>query len=127
MTNDVPITPGEAIKRRRKELGLTQEELGVRAGIDRSTISNIESGNVPIGPERSPRIAEALETTTDALLLPEERPPLAVVLHRLEEVRGELEAGRGEVVGNLERIATLLERLVARELPGNEREQATTE
>lgn len=59
---------GKRIKKARKKLGLTQEELANRAQISRSSVANYESGL------REPKgtilvnIATALNTTTDFLL-----------------------------------------------------------
>lgn len=57
-----------AVLRRRKELGLTQEELAKRVGTTKQMVSKYELG------QRSPKVvmanafAEALETTLDELL-----------------------------------------------------------
>lgn len=37
-------TVGKNIRERRRELGMTQEELAAKAGIERSYLSNIEAG-----------------------------------------------------------------------------------
>lgn len=39
-----PAQIGEAIRRRRKELGLTQGELGQKTGLRQATISDLERG-----------------------------------------------------------------------------------
>ena len=54
------------IKERRKDLGMTQEELSVKSGVSRQTIAALESGkskNVFVGTLAA--IAKALDTTVD--------------------------------------------------------------
>ncbi len=64
---------GEAVRRRRKRLGLSQEALGFVSGLDRTYVSGIERG------VRNPtlriiwRLAEALSTTPSALLKASEK------------------------------------------------------
>lgn len=58
---------GQAIKQRREEQGLSQEELGLRAGIHPTWVSHIESGrnNPAWGSVR--RIAAALDLKVSEL------------------------------------------------------------
>ena len=64
---------GEAVRRRRKHLGLSQEALGFVSGLDRTYVSGIERG------VRNPtlriiwRLAEALSTTPSALFKASEK------------------------------------------------------
>lgn len=59
---------GERIKARREELGLTQDELAVRAGYSsRSTINKIEMGTRDIPRKKIAVLAAALDTTPEAL------------------------------------------------------------
>lgn len=61
---------GGAISRRRGATGLTQEELGARAGYKTGagvSISRIENGSVMPGPSRLTAIANALGTTAETL------------------------------------------------------------
>lgn len=63
------MTIGQQIRRRRKELKMSVDELAKRIGKDRSTIYRYESGdisNMPI--ELLPPMIEALETTPQELL-----------------------------------------------------------
>lgn len=54
---------GAAVRERRHEIGISQEELGLRSGMDRTYVGGIERG------ERNPtwanvvRLAEALQVT----------------------------------------------------------------
>lgn len=63
------LTIGKQIRRRRKELKMSVDELARRIGKDRSTIyryENGEIGNMPL--EVLPHMVEALETTPQELL-----------------------------------------------------------
>lgn len=54
---------------RREALGLTQAELGARAGLSRVTINKIENGRVEdIGTKTLLRLAEALKVSPSYLL-----------------------------------------------------------
>lgn len=68
---------GVAVKLRRVKLGLTQEELGLRAGLHRTYITDIERGvrNVSLG--SIVRLAGALQVPVSTLFLEAEQsaPP----------------------------------------------------
>lgn len=55
------------IKARRKEIGISQAELGRRTGYSQSAISKIEQGKVNIPSYKIMTIAEALYTTPNHL------------------------------------------------------------
>lgn len=62
-----PITPrhlalGRAARARRAELALTQEQVGIRAGIDMSYVAQIERGERNVSYSTLSRLAEALES-----------------------------------------------------------------
>lgn len=59
---------GERIKNRRKELGMSQDELAELANLNRVTVAKYESGKVEPGAQALSRIADALETSVDILL-----------------------------------------------------------
>lgn len=59
---------GELIRRRRKELGLSQELLAVDAGVDRSYMGGIERGEHNLTMMSLLRIAEALDCKVSSLL-----------------------------------------------------------
>ena len=62
---------GYRIKALRIEKKMSQEELSVKSGISRTTISNIENGSEKnVLMSTLLRIAAALETTVDNLFLP---------------------------------------------------------
>lgn len=52
-----------AIRKRRKKLGLSQEEIAYKAEIDRSYLSEIEGGKVAVSVEVAHKIAKALKTS----------------------------------------------------------------
>lgn len=52
---------GELIKRRRKELGLTQEQLANLCGYDRSTIAGIETDRQGVSRDGARRLEQALK------------------------------------------------------------------
>lgn len=65
---------GANVRRARKALGLSQEDLGFETKIDRTYISGIERGLRNPSLDIIAVIAERLHTTPAALLTPPERP-----------------------------------------------------
>ena len=59
-TSDIRETFGFAVKARREELGLTQEELADRAGIHRTYLSDVERGSRNLSLVNIDRLARAL-------------------------------------------------------------------
>jgi len=59
---------GQAIRQVRKERGLSQEELALRAGIDRSYMGSVERGEQNIGVMHSVGIAGALRGSVTELV-----------------------------------------------------------
>ena len=63
------MTTGERIKRLRKDLGLSADELGKMIGKDRSTIYRYERGEIENATvDVIPRLAKALQTTPQYIL-----------------------------------------------------------
>ena len=63
------VTTGERIKEKRKELGITAEELGEKVGVNRSTIYRYEKGDIeklPISVIEA--VAKVLRTSVSYLL-----------------------------------------------------------
>jgi transcriptional regulator with XRE-family HTH domain len=58
------------VRRLRKALRLSQEELGFEAGVDRTYVSQVERGTRNITIVVLARLARALKTTPDRLLRP---------------------------------------------------------
>ncbi len=65
---------GERLRKRRKELRLTQEELGESVGVTRQTVIQWERGSFSPDMEKLGRIAEALECSAAWLLGEAENP-----------------------------------------------------
>ena len=64
----ITMTIGEKIKARRKELGLTTEELGRMIGVQRSAITKYEKNRVDLKSKQINQIAEALQINPALLL-----------------------------------------------------------
>ena len=60
---------GSRIYDRRKQLGLTQEEVAERAGLTPQNVSTAELGKKALRPENIIKICRALDVSTDYLLL----------------------------------------------------------
>ncbi|QLH73469.1 helix-turn-helix domain-containing protein [Rhodopseudomonas palustris] len=58
------------VRRARKAAGLSQEDLALEAGLDRTYISQVERGKRNLTVIVLARIAGALKTTPDKLLIP---------------------------------------------------------
>ena len=76
---------GANIRRHRKRLGLTQEQLGERAGLDWTTIGSAERGVRFLSVQSLHRVARALGVTMDDLVETPERKASdrEQALHRL--------------------------------------------
>ncbi|MHC2318828.1 transcriptional regulator with XRE-family HTH domain [Bradyrhizobium diazoefficiens] len=59
----------EAVKKARKGLGLSQEDLALEAGLDRTYVSQVERGTRNCTIIVLARLARALKTTPDRLLM----------------------------------------------------------
>ena len=66
-------TVAESVRRARKTAGLSQEDLALEAGVDRTYISQVERGKRNVTVVVLARIAKALKTTPDRLLVPVKR------------------------------------------------------
>jgi transcriptional regulator with XRE-family HTH domain len=65
---------GYAVKFRREELGLTQEDLADKAGIHRTYLSDVERGSRNLSLINIERLAASLALTISQLFLIVERP-----------------------------------------------------
>jgi transcriptional regulator with XRE-family HTH domain len=59
---------GEKIRKVRKEFGISQEELGFRAGLHRTYIGSIERGEQSVSIDNIHKIAKALKVSAKDLL-----------------------------------------------------------
>jgi transcriptional regulator with XRE-family HTH domain len=64
--NDIEKKFANAVRRRRKELGLSQEALASKAGIHRTYAGSIERAKVQVSVAVAAQIASALELTLSA-------------------------------------------------------------
>lgn len=58
---------GQAVRARRQELGISQEELGARSGLHRTYIADVERGKRNISLLNIEKIADALDLKISAL------------------------------------------------------------
>lgn len=65
--SDIKKRFGRAIKRRRNELGISQEELAFKARLHRTYISDIERGTRNLSLENIEKLAESLDISVSAL------------------------------------------------------------
>ena len=89
------MTIGEKIKRRRKELGMTTEELGRLIGVQRSAVTKYEKNKVDLKSKQIQMIARALDIPPvdlldddDQVLRDDETRLLAAYRYASEEIRG---------------------------------------
>ena len=68
MTSDLLIGIGERICNRRKQLGLTQEQIADKMDVSVQMISNLERGNKAIKIDNLIKISEILGVSTDYIL-----------------------------------------------------------
>ncbi|MDY6804955.1 MAG: helix-turn-helix transcriptional regulator [Cyanobacteriota bacterium] len=64
---DIKKRFGTAIKKRRQELGISQEELAFRSELHRTYISDIERGSRNLSLENIEKLAKALDISISAL------------------------------------------------------------
>lgn len=69
------VSLGKAIRRRRKELSLTQREFADLSGLHRTYLSNVEQGTRNLSVLTLMRISSALKTSMIALLTSAETIP----------------------------------------------------
>ena len=58
---------GRAVRKRRAELGISQEELAARAGLHRTYVADVERGTRNISLENIVKLATALNISPSAL------------------------------------------------------------
>jgi len=67
-SRDIRIRFGEAVRKRRKELNLSQEDFAERAELHRTYISDIERGTRNVSLENIEKLAKALDLTLPELI-----------------------------------------------------------
>lgn len=67
--SDIRLRLGRAMRARRQELGLSQEELADRAGLHRTYLADVERGSRNVALFNIERIALALEMPVSALFV----------------------------------------------------------
>ena len=70
--NKIAIIIAKQIKRRRRESKLTTEEVALKVGLKRSTISNIENGKQNVYAHTLWQIAKALDCRSISELFPDD-------------------------------------------------------
>lgn len=66
---DIKQRFGKAVRRRRRELDLSQEQLAEQAGLHRTYISNLERGELNPSLETIEKLANALNISIPALFI----------------------------------------------------------
>ncbi len=79
---------GENILKLRKQLGLSQEQLGEQIDVTRQTISNWELGETAPNPEQLKLLSKALNVSIDELLDNEVKEPLMKKVSNTEQLAG---------------------------------------
>ncbi|WP_366140995.1 helix-turn-helix transcriptional regulator [uncultured Desulfovibrio sp.] len=70
---DGRIRLGQQILRRRKVMGMTQEELASRMGVSRQSVAKWETGQSSPDIDRLALLRDVLQTSLDALIIPDGR------------------------------------------------------
>lgn len=73
MNENLSQSFGRAVRRRREEIGLSQEDLADRAGIHRTYVSSIERGKVRLGLDVAKKVAVGLGLALHVLVAEAER------------------------------------------------------
>lgn len=82
MASELMDQMGKRLMARRKQCGLTQEDLAEKTGLTTQTISTAETGKKALRPENIIRLCNALEISADYLLMGRVTGEDAAVLHK---------------------------------------------
>ena len=63
-----------ALTAMRELVGISQKELGRRAGLHPNSVSNIEAGKHPVAPDTQRKLADVLGVKLDAITIPVPEP-----------------------------------------------------
>lgn len=91
MAAELKILLGNAIKRKRSALGISQEELAARAGLHRTYVSDVERGARNPSLESVDKLARALELSLPRLLETTGHDPTLVEILLVEDDPGDIE------------------------------------
>jgi plasmid maintenance system antidote protein VapI len=80
------VTPGDLMRQRRLEFGLSQKEAATRAGISREEWNGLERGRRGIGMTNATRIARVLGGEPDEYLSRAVQPDIVELRQRLTEL-----------------------------------------
>jgi transcriptional regulator with XRE-family HTH domain len=89
----------DRLRQGREAAGLTQEQLGERAGVDGTAVSHYEAGRRRPDPASVTRLAAALELEVADLLAGQDQPDDAVTLRELRERAGQTQGAMAEALG----------------------------
>jgi transcriptional regulator with XRE-family HTH domain len=95
-------TRGARIRARRKALGLNQTQLAVLAGVDQSTISDLESKDAEPGAELLMKLAYALQMSAEEIMLGRDERMWPFTKIAMERYLRLDDVDRGYVQGKLE-------------------------
>ena len=76
------IRLGQEILRRRKAMGMTQEELASRMGVSRQSVAKWETGQSSPDIDRLALLRDVLQTSLDELIVPATPSPLLPLLRK---------------------------------------------
>lgn len=82
------MTLGNNIQKLRKQIGLSQEQLGEQVGVTRQTISNWESEQTSPNPEQLILLSKSLNISIDELLDNERKDDLYKKVSNTEQLAG---------------------------------------
>ena len=86
---------GERISKRRKSMGMTQEQLAEKMDVSIQMISNLERGIKAIKIDNLVKLSQILNVSTDYILIGER---MSVGINNLEERLGQLSAENSKLI-----------------------------
>ena len=94
---------GQRIRKIRKAKGLSQEQLAEKVGISTTHMSHIETANTKLSLPVFVRIAETLETQTDALLYDAPRDSVNISLDAIASILESCDLKQAQIITDLVR------------------------
>ena len=102
------MTLGEKIKACRQRAGLSQEKLAERVGVSRQAVTKWEANQSAPHTENLFQLAEALGTTVDFLLTPQETGRSVEAIDRCDPMAREAAARRERFRANIRTVLTVM-------------------